>query len=281
MSFADRLAGVAAPDLAQYRPFRADGVSVGFLKADFAEQLREFGTVFHVGDDAVDLNPALRTPAARTRAVEQTLQALRDRGHISGWRGEHYPVSASFTAKPLFTMERAAVPMFGIRAYGVHMNGYVRAGKKLKMWIGQRSLTKPTAPGKLDQLVAGGQPAGLSLMDNLVKECKEEANIPRSLARRAQPVGAISYCTERSEGLRNDALFLYDLEIPKSFTPRNTDGEIERFYLWPIERVIERVRDTDDFKFNCGLIVIDFLIRWGYIEPEHPDYIPLLKGLHG
>jgi hypothetical protein len=130
-------------------------------------------------------------------------------------------------------------------------------------------------------LVAGGQPAGLSLKENLIKEAKEEANIPKTLARRAVSVGGISYCTERTEGLRNDVLFLFDLEVPEDFEPRNTDGEIETFYLWPIERVAEIVRDTDDFKFNCGLIVIDFLIRWGYLEPDHADYVPLLKGLHG
>lgn len=281
MSFADRLAGVAPHDPARYRPFRVEGAALGAMAHDFAERLREFPDVFRVGDGAVDLAPALRDPASRTRAVEGALRRLRERGLISGWRGEHYPVAGSFSAPQLFTMERAAIPLFGIRAYGVHMNGYVRAGKKLKMWVGKRSLTKPTAPGKLDQLVAGGQPAGLSLKENLVKECKEEADIPESLARRAIPVGGISYCTERSEGLRNDVLFLYDLEVPEDFQPHNTDGEIDSFHLWPIERVIEVVRDTDDFKFNCGLIVIDFLIRWGYLEPEHPDYIPLLKGLHG
>ncbi|MSO93529.1 MAG: DUF4743 domain-containing protein [Rhodospirillales bacterium] len=281
MSFADRLAGVAPPVGAQYRPFRVEGVEVGLVKHDFAARLREFSGVFQVSEQAVDLVPTLRDPAARTRAVDGALGRLRERGLISGWRGEHYPVAISFSSPALFTMERAAIPLFGVRAYGVHMNGYVRAGNRLKMWIGKRSLKKPTAPGKLDQLVAGGQPAGLSLTENLVKECKEEADIPEALARRAVPVGGISYCTERSEGLRNDVLFLYDLEVPPDFEPRNTDGEIDSFHLWPIERAIEIVRDTDDFKFNCGLIVIDFLIRWGYLEPEHPDYIPLLKGLHG
>lgn len=281
MSFADRLAGVAPCDLAAYRPFRVDGRAVGFVKHEFADRLRIFPKVFQVGDRVIDLAPALRDPASRTRAVESALNSLREKGLINGWRGEHYPVAASFTEPPLFTMERAAIPLFGIKAYGVHMNGYVRAGNRLKMWIGKRSLRKPTGPGKLDQLVAGGQPAGISLKENLVKECWEEASIPDALARSAVPVGGISYCTERTEGLRNDVLFAYDLEVPGDFEPRNTDGEIDSFYLWPIERVMDIVRETDDFKFNCSLVVIDFLIRWGFIEPEHPDYIPLLKGLHG
>jgi hypothetical protein len=74
-------------------------------------------------------------------------------------------------------------------------------------------------------------------------------------------------------------LFNYDLDLPADFTPRNTDGEVEEFYLWPMEKVMETVRESDDFKFNCALVVIDFLLRRGLIPPEHPEYGGLLAGL--
>jgi hypothetical protein len=41
------------------------------------------------------------------------------------------------------------------------------------------------------------------------------------------------------------------------------------------------VQGTRDFKFNCALVVIDFLIRHGYIKPEDEDYLKLIDGLHG
>jgi hypothetical protein len=41
------------------------------------------------------------------------------------------------------------------------------------------------------------------------------------------------------------------------------------------------VEAGDDFKFNCALVVIDFLIRHGLIAPDHPDYVALVRGLHG
>ena len=47
----------------------------------------------------------------------------------------------------------------------------------------------------------------------------------------------------------------------------------------PWERVAEIVRDTDEFKFNCNLVIIDFLIRHGLITPDHPDYLALAAGL--
>ena len=178
-------------------------------------------------------------------------------------------------------MERAAVPLFGVKGYGVHVNGFVRDGAEIKMWIGKRNLDKPTGPGKLDQIVAGGQPAGVSLSDNVIKECKEEAGIPATLAATARPVGTVSYITEREEGLRYDVLFNYDLELPADFEPANTDGEVEGFFLWPMARVMDTLAKGDDFKFNCALVVIDFLVRWDFITPEDPDYIEIVQGVDG
>jgi len=55
-----------------------------------------------------------------------------------------------------FSLERAAAPYFGIKAYGVHMNGYVEKDGQKFLWIGKRSDVKQTYPGMLDHLVAGG-----------------------------------------------------------------------------------------------------------------------------
>jgi 8-oxo-dGTP pyrophosphatase MutT (NUDIX family) len=279
MSFLDRVRACGNFDPKKFLPFLVDGDHIGFVAPEFAARLLPFGDVFVVSAESVTLAPGLVGFAGRTSAIDRALRHVAEDGGIAGWRNEPFPVGRSFAAPPLFHMERAAVALFGVRAYGVHLNGIVRDGDGLKMWVGRRSLDKFTAPGKLDQLVAGGQPAGLTLLDNLIKESAEEANIPKSLAARSIPVGAVSYCGERENGLRRDVLFLYDLTLPRDFVPRNTDGEISEFYLWPIDRVIETVRDTDDFKFNCAMVVIDFLIRHGYIEPDSPEYVDLVLGL--
>jgi hypothetical protein len=46
-----------------------------------------------------------------------------------------------------------------------------------------------------------------------------------------------------------------------------------------MERVVETVRDSDAFKFNCALVVIDFLVRHGYIAADDPDYSDIVEGL--
>ena len=92
-------------------------------------------------------------------------------------------------------------------------------------------------------------------------------------------MGALSYNRVAQRGFRPDVLYCYDIELPGDFAPQNTDGEVEEFLLLPIEQVADIVRDTDDFKLNCNLVIIDFLIRHGLIVPEDPDYLELATGL--
>ena len=280
MSFLDRIVACNHFDPAPYRPFRVAGVQVGFVKAPFIDFLAGFPDIFVIRESGVELDSRLNSFAARTEAVDAALRAIdREGGIVAPWREERLPVAESYGTKPLMLMERAAVPLFGVRGYGVHLNGVVRVGEETRMWIARRSADRGVEPGKLDQLVAGGQPAGLGLRENLIKECGEEAGMSAELAAKAVAVGAISYVTERPEGLRRDVEFIYDLALSADFVPVNTDGEVDSFELWPMERVIETARDTDDFKFNCSLVVIDYLIRTGRIEPDEPEYMAILNGL--
>ena len=76
------------------------------------------------------------------------------------------------------------------------MNGYVRTGPRpadVKMWVARRSATKPTYPGMLDNMVAGGLGFGHSPRYTVLKESMEEATIPIEIAKNAIPVGTISY----------------------------------------------------------------------------------------
>ncbi|MEO5372859.1 MAG: DUF4743 domain-containing protein [Alphaproteobacteria bacterium] len=282
MAFTDHITACNRHDLTRFRPFIIGGERLGWVSHDVAERLRDYPETLEVTDGAVVLSGRLTTPADRTAAMAEVLERLVERGVLSRLRGEPFAVSLCYGAPELMRIDRAAVPLFGVRAYGVHLNGFVRTGQGMMMWVGRRSLTKRVAPGKLDNIVAGGQPAGLSLTENLVKECAEEADIPRDLALRATPVGAITYCMEGERGLRPDCMFCYDIELPTDFVPRNTDGEMAEFMLWPVADVIETVRSTDTFKFNVNLVLIDFAIRHGFVTADdEPDYLRLLFGLRG
>lgn len=279
MSLVDRVRLFRLPDLARLRRFMVGADQVGWILHPLAERLRDFPETFEVAADAVRLRPEFADFASRSRALAAVVAALAEEGRLPTLRNEAYPVGVSFHAPPLLELERSAVPSFGTLAFGIHLNGFVGRGRAMKMWIGRRSRNKATAPSKLDHLVAGGQPIGLSLAQNLAKECAEEAAMPASLAATAWPTGFCSYLIENHEGIRNDILFTYDIELDPDFRPVNTDGEIEAFYLWPIEQVIEQLATSEEFKFNVALVIVDFLVRHGLLDPESRDYAEIVTGL--
>lgn len=170
-------------------------------------------------------------------------------------------------------VDRGLIPLLGVEAYGVHLNGLVRKKEGTFLWVARRSLSKRLDPGKLDHLVAGGMSAGLDAARTLVKEAGEEAAIPPALAGQAEQVSQLRYTMARPEGLRRDVLICYDLKLPESFTPRAADGEVESFQLLPLKEVFALVRDTDAFKFNVNLVLIDLFLRHGLFPSDQAEKI--------
>jgi 8-oxo-dGTP pyrophosphatase MutT (NUDIX family) len=252
---------------------------LGLIRRDNAEALRGFPAVFEVKGDGVRLLAAGGFDEL-SKIIDDVTEQLVTEGMVAKWRYEYFAVAASWGAPPHFKLDRGAVPFFGVRAYGVHLNGLVRDGARPKLWIGRRSPKKAVAPDKLDNLVAGGIGYPHGLLDTLIKECEEEANLPETLAAKSRPVGAVSYRMEVKHGLRDDVLFCYDLDCPKDFTPKNNDGELVSFALRDADETIAIARGSDDFKFNVNLVLIDFGLRHGLITPDEPDYLALANGIH-
>ncbi len=282
MSFLDHIAACNNADLTQFEPWFVGSTRAGFLHRDFLPMIAVRPELFSHRDGGWHLEASLDTAPKRTAAMRAFLLDLRQRGLFGRlWREEAYKVAASFSAPTLLEMERAAVPWFGVRAWGPHMTGYVRKADGLHIWVPRRAHDKPTYPGQLDNTVAGGQPASIGLLDNLIKECGEEASIPPELARQARAVGFASYWHQERATLKPDIMSCFDLELPADFTPRANDGEVHSFELWPVRRVFETVRDTTEFKYNCNLALIDFFVRHGMIAADDPDFFPIVEGLRG
>ncbi|HSV28010.1 MAG TPA: DUF4743 domain-containing protein [Candidatus Omnitrophota bacterium] len=280
MGYLDHIRRCNAHDIGKFRPFLVERRHVGWVRHDVAARLEWFPATFRITADAVTLHPRLEESEQRSEAIDAVCEELAAEHGFPKLRGERYGVAPSWGETPLLTIDRAVVSVFGVRAYGVHVNGYVDTPDGIKLWIGHRATDKAVAPGKLDNLVAGSQPFGLSLFENLIKEAAEEADIPRAIAATAHPVGAVCYCLEDEWGLKPDAMFCYDLEVPDYFTPRNTDGEVTHFALMDVVDVAKRVRDSDDFKYNVNLVILDFLVRRGILSPEDdPEYLEIVRGL--
>jgi hypothetical protein len=241
-------------------PFRIGADAVGWLRPDFAAALSRTAAL------APDADGGITLPAARAADLPAIAESLGREG-LYALRGEAFDVRLGDETPPLTTIDRGAVPSFGITSRGVHCNGLVHRPDGLHIWVARRAASKLLDPGKLDHIVAGGISAGMGPADTLLKEAGEEAAVPLALAAQARPVARIRYDMERAEGLRRDLLYCYDLDLPEDFTPRPSDGEVETFALWPIGRAVEAVRDGDSFKFNVSLVLIDLFLRQGLIAP--------------
>ncbi len=261
--------------------FIIEDITVGAIHCSRLELLKSYPQIFQVFSNRVKLHPRLDSPAARTEAVDAVLRNWRKKGIIQGWRDEQYRVTSSFDRPPLMLVERSAAPFFGVINYGVHLNGFTEKEGNCYMWLARRSAQKSRFPGHLDHLVAGGHTAGMSTRQVMLKECHEEAGIPGELARQAQPAGAISFCMDEYQTLRRDVLFVYDLKLPENFVPQNMDGEVAEFFLWSLAKVLETVACTRTIKTNCNLVMIDFLVRHGYLCPDDPHYLKIVHGLRG
>ncbi len=128
MSFRDHILACNNYDPARVVPLFAGNDRVGLLRRDNAAALRRFPDVFAVADDRVSLL-ARGDVAAVSRAVDAVVDALVVEKRIPKSRNETFDVAPRWGAPVVFRLDRGAVPFFGTRAYGVHLNGYRRDGE--------------------------------------------------------------------------------------------------------------------------------------------------------
>ena len=250
-----------------FRPLIVNGELLGHVKHTFADDHLSRFPFFSVDNRVVSIEG---TKDCITEELDSFNRSLLSEGVIKGWRDEHYPAILKWGEKPRFTIERAAAEFFGLRTFGVHMNVYSDFGKDgVRIYIARRSLSKPTSPGLLDQCVAGGQPYGISLSANVVKECMEEASIPAEFASEAKPVGTVTYCYENENGLKPGNMFNYDIQLPTDFTPVPLDGEVDQIYLWTPRELIQSLEEQPQkWKQNSAAGCISWLVRHGHLDPD-------------
>ncbi|KAG0295424.1 hypothetical protein BGZ96_011797 [Linnemannia gamsii] len=251
--------------------------------------------VFHITDTTIAFMPWLKDYESRSDAIAQMLDIwrkdIKSFPSLSGWRDELYGVYTHITdpnttkGGAALAIERSACGIFGVHAYGVHMNGYVRTGPRpheVKMWVARRSATKPTYPGMLDNMVAGGMGFGHSPGYTVLKESMEEATIPLEIARNAVPVGTISYTklSKDETDTQPETQIVYDLELPADFTPTPCDTEVENFRLWTMDEVLDSIR-SGEFKPNCACVCLHFMVRHAVLTPENEaDYLEITQRLN-
>lgn len=211
---------------------------------------------------------------------------------IKGWRDEKYAI---YDVKGVYVLlERAMAGLMGIITYGVHINGYVvdEATKTIKFWIPRRSATKPTWASMLDNIIAGGLGYPCTIYETVLKEAKEEANLDSAVIEaNSKAAGVVSYLcflnnleeasfASESDFIVGEVEYIYDLKLPPTVTPIPNDGEVDSFNLLSLQQTVDALTNGE-FKPNCALVMVDFLVRHGFITPENePNYLKLVSRMH-
>lgn len=272
--------------------------SIGYVLPFVVDKIKQVDVddVFEINSNhkTITINVRLDTLEERNKAIASIALKLRNKNELytlKGWRDELYTVYYP-SHEPYLLVERAFSPLLGIVMYGIHVNGYIppelSSTGEIQFWVPRRSLTKPTFPGMLDNTIAGGIGYPYGVWDTLIKESYEEAGMSEEYIKaNVKSVGMVSYIFSHGPGNKDETgliqpemEMIFDLIFDKDTIPTPIDGETENFELLSLDEILFEL-DNGKFKANCGIILIDFLIRHGYITTENePNYLQIISHLH-
>jgi 8-oxo-dGTP pyrophosphatase MutT (NUDIX family) len=262
------------------RPFVVDGVVVGSVALAHGAALAPWRHWIEPRDDGLHL---VALPAQRNAALAEINAALHRQGLVRAWRDETYALVAAPGQAPLALIERAATRFWGSLTFGAHANGYVAdaSGRPVQLWIARRAWSKPTDPGKLDNLVGGGVPHGQTPFEALVREGFEEAGLDAATMRRASPGRVIALRCDIAEGFMHEHLHGFDLRLPDGLRPINQDGEVVELQCLPVAEAIERAA-AGEMTVDAALVTLDFALRHRLLPAAQakllaPRLAPLLE----
>ncbi len=234
--------------------------TIGHLNPEFISYLQESlakDPIRFISTSPDQIQIALGKPRELSESLYQLAQRMRLGGFIPGWRNEDF-AWLDQNGHKYFRLERAAFRTFGFRSMATHMNGYTKANT---LWLGRRSETKSTDPGKLDNIAAGGITADETPWVSARRELWEEAGVPPQLADEIEPVGRIHMRRPiPGRGFHDELLFIYDLELPDHFVPTNHDGEVSGFIEISLAEAAARIL-ADEFTSDAAFVTADFILR--------------------
>jgi 8-oxo-dGTP pyrophosphatase MutT (NUDIX family) len=247
------------------------GPVLGSVAVDHLDALREWPDAFQRidGPDGEPRALALRLPApVRDARLAQVHERLRAQGLIVAWRDEPYPLRDRAGGEH-GTIERAASRFWGTLTLGAHCNGWFAdaAGRPSHLWIARRSHSKPTDPGRLDNMVGCGVALGQTPRDAVIREGWEEAGLRPAQMAALVTGGLVDLECDIPEGRQHERLHVFDLELPAGLAPRNIDGEVAEHRLMPVAEALARAA-AGELTTDATLATLDFALRRGLVEPD-------------
>jgi hypothetical protein len=111
--------------------------------------------------------------------------------------------------------------------------------------------------------------------------------LPEEIARKARCTGCITYFYTSGSGsggemglMQPECQFVYDLDLTGiEVELKPCDNEVAGFECLSLDGV-RKALVSGEFKYNCALIIIDFLIRHGIVTEKEQGFIEIGARLH-
>jgi 8-oxo-dGTP pyrophosphatase MutT (NUDIX family) len=278
-----------------YYHFRVHSVSatLGYVLPRVATEFRKFKD-WELDDQKTPKMLTLvggHDEASRSAVVGKTISNMVENktfGILKKLKEELKPIYGP-GGELLFSIDRAAFPLLGIVAYGVHMVAYTRdaKGDVDKLWVSKRGEYTGSYVGFFDNTVSGGMRTGETPREALIREAGEEAELSSSDLANVKPCGTLSYFHIRKpeQGLDPGLLhpgvqYLYEMVVSEDYDPIPDNNEVESFHQLGCKEILEHIMDGK-VKPIFTLVAIDFLLRHGAIdEKEERDFVEISMRLH-
>ena len=98
---------------------------------------------------------------------------------------------------------------------------------------------------------------------------------PRTARERltATLAGEIHVCRSQPDGLQRETIFTHDLSLSAEFVPSNQDGEAVEHRLVSLSEAAALIANDcgpDVVTADASLVILDFLLRQGGVDPDTP-----------
>ncbi|KAK1240805.1 hypothetical protein MKX07_006238 [Trichoderma sp. CBMAI-0711] len=284
-----------------------NSVPVGYMLPEHVAEMIWEGTSFNVSrsERRIHLDPVVRPGDDVVDVCRREFIALCEKnvdrlnGCFRKWllkRSDFHPIRGLDEKLAGLVIASPARGIFGIVTTGIHMNMFTVRNGRIHVWVSRRS-QNVTYAGKLDQLVAGAMDPGDNMepLMTLKREAMEEAGLEVDAAShtvtwngayvgKVTAESLISFYDQKDhiagseEGHVEPGIrYTFDLEVGPDFVPHPQEPEsIDGFVLKTVEEVWRDLKNAE-WKPNCGLVMLDFLLRKGEIKEDDDENLGLLR----
>jgi ADP-ribose pyrophosphatase YjhB (NUDIX family) len=244
--------------------FWGDGVFLGHLSPERAEQLVLGLPGCQITKAGVLWQTPTQTHLQRGQQLQAFLKQEGTHGRLTGWRHEFFsfwpepfgPLNS--VIPPWFCVERAGFRHLGMKSHAVHIHGFCPNGD---LWCGRRANNKATDPGLLDNLAAGGIPAGETHEATSMRELQEEAGLTRPGPAHLHWAGEVRAQRQEPQGWHDEHLWVANLVMDDHEVPCNQNGEVQSFLRLSPPEVLQRMQAGEFTMDSCLALAVSLGLR--------------------